>query len=287
MLRYYAYSRNNQAKKALKAATFNRFLLLGVDREQDCVAVFTDSIDETKTLLQYFPRMKPGTEVWILNPRLRGFIGDTNTALVSTSQPLIPITTHIPPNSLYPKPVTENENYSYFNFKTDSLQIANATYITNLCNSALCDGFGNKSDPCGCISASNRATGLKMELYCKEFEMDRVDVPIVDFASVTLGEVMMVEKFDVMALPSHDVDDAVRKIAEVQNQTGFRIIGWCRAAKETEHSISDAKIMHVVYCMPEGELCDDAKALRLKMASDDDNDNSDMLLKKLEKIASS
>ena len=117
--------------------------------------------------------------------------------------------------------------------------------------------------------------------------MDRVDVPIVDFASVTLGEVMMVEKFDVMALPSHDVDDAVRKIAEVQNQTGFRIIGWCRAAKETEHSISDAKIMHVVYCMPEGELCDDAKALRLKMASDDDNDNSDMLLKKLEKIASS
>ena len=249
-------------------------MLLGVDREQQCVAVFTDNIDQTKILLQYFPKLHPGTKVSILNPRLRGFIGETNTVLVTTSQPLIPFSLHTPLISLPPKPITENEDYSYFNFCTKDLTIANSTYIANSCNGVLCDGSGNKNDQCGCISASNRAVALQTELYCTEFELDRVDVPIVNFASVILGELVLAEKFDVMALQPHDVDDSLRIIAAAQNDTGFRLIGWCRAPKESDNSISDAKIMHVVSCLPEGgNFSDIAKIKLLKLPTPGDTDD--------------
>ena len=52
--------------------------------------LFTENIDHTKVIVQYFPQMHPGTELYVVNPRLRGFIGDTNTVLLTTSQPSIP-----------------------------------------------------------------------------------------------------------------------------------------------------------------------------------------------------
>ena len=267
MLRYYSFTRSNASKKTSRASIFNRFILLGVDRERQCVALFTDNIDHTKVLLKYFPDIQPGTRVDVLNPRLRGYIGETNTALITTSQPLIPYTLHSPLQNLLPKPVTENEDYSYFNFVTKDLQIGNATYVGNMCNSCLCDGSGDKNDPCGCISASFRATGLQMDLFCEEFDLDRVDVPIISHSSVMLGTIVMREKFDVFAMPSHTVDDGVRKFTEVQNANGgFRVIGWCRAPKETDHSISDAKLMHVVSCLPEGELSEIAKTARISLS---------------------
>ena len=137
-------------------------MLLGVDSEQQCVANFTNNIDQTKVLLQYVKILQPGTKVSILNPRLlRGFIGETNTVRVTDSQPLIPFSLHIPLTSFPPKPITENEHYSYFNFCTKDLTIANSTYIPNSCNGVLCDGSGNRNDQCGCISASNRAVALQ------------------------------------------------------------------------------------------------------------------------------
>ena len=274
LIRYYSYQKN-QSKKAAKTSSFNRFVLLGVDREQVCVAVFTDNIDHTKTLFQYFPKMQPGTKVSILNPRLRGYIGETNTVLVTTSQPLIPHCLHEPTVSLPPKPLTENEDYSYFNFSTKDLTIANSTYIVNACNGVLCDGTGNKNEVCGCISSNNRAVALYTELYCSEFEMlDRVDVPIVSFTSVSLGELVLAEKFDVLALPPHDVDDGIRMLATAQRVSGFRIIGWCRAPKESDNSISDAKVMHVVSCLPEGgKFSEIAKEKLLKLPAPSDTDD--------------
>ena len=264
LIRYYSYQKS-QAKKSARASTFNRFILLGVDREQECVAVFTENIDHTKTLLRYFPKMLPGTKVFILNPRLRGYIGDTNTALVSTSQPIIPYSYHLPAINLPPKPITQNEDYSYFNFMSTELQIANSTFVNNVCNGILCDGSGSKNDICGCISAANRAVALQTDLFCPEFDLDRVDVPIVSFISVKLGELVLSEKFDVMSLEPHDVDDGVKEIATAQNTEGFQIIGWCRAPKESDNSISDAKVMHVVACIPKAGFCTEAKAKLLKM----------------------
>ena len=256
-----------------KASTFNRFILLGVDREQQCIAVFTDNIDQTKMVLQYFPHMNPGTKVFVLNPRLRGLIGETNTALISTNQPLIPYNMHCPLIDLPPKPITQNEDYSYFNFKTKRLQTGGATYVINVCNGCLCQGAGDKNDPCGFISASNRAIGLTTDLYCPEFELDRVYVPIVKYTSVPLGITVMAEKFDVLSMESHDVDDGVRRFTAVQNENeGFRIVGWCRAPKESDDSISDAKIMHVVSCLPEGNLSEDAKNARLKPQNNESNE---------------
>ena len=98
--------------------------------------------------------MTPGIEVMILNPRLKGFIGDTNTALVSSAQPLILIKPYTALNNLLPKPITENEDYSFFNFITKSLQIGSATYVNNVCYGVLCDGSGNKNNQCGCIAAA-------------------------------------------------------------------------------------------------------------------------------------
>ena len=90
LVRFYAFSKN-QAKRSLKSATFNRSILLGIDREQESVALFTENIDHTKIIKQYFAHM---------NPRLRGYIGDTDTALVTTAQPLIPTEIHSPLDNL-------------------------------------------------------------------------------------------------------------------------------------------------------------------------------------------
>ena len=75
---------------------------------------------------------------------------------------------------------------------------------------------------------------------------------MLTYQSSILGELVIDEKFDVMALQPHDVDDRLRIIAAAQNDTGFRLVGWCRAPKESDNSILDAKIMHVVSCLPEG-----------------------------------
>ena len=133
------------------------------------------------------------------------------------------------------------------------------------------------------LRTNNRAVALHTELYCSEFEMmDRVDVPIVSFTNVSLRELVLAEKFDVMALPPHDVDDGVRMLATEQGASGFIIIGWCRAPKETDNSISDAKVMHVVSCLPGGgKFSDIAKEKLFKLPApldtdDFENENNDL-----------
>ena len=74
----------------------------------------------------------------------------------------------------------------------------------------------------------------------------------------------MADRFDVMLVPSQDVDDRVRQITQAQNEVGFRIIGWCRAPKESDQVISDAKVMRIVECTPVDGRTDEAKLLRLK-----------------------
>ena len=78
-------------KKMNRNATFNRFILLGLERQQECIALFTERIDETKIILRFFFEIMRGTEVFVLKPRLYGYIGDTNTAFITTAQPLIPL----------------------------------------------------------------------------------------------------------------------------------------------------------------------------------------------------
>ena len=172
-----------------KASKFNRLVMLGIQREQLCLAVFTSNIDSTKTLLQYFPHMTPGTEALILNRVLRGVIGDTNTALVSSAQPLIPLKPYTP--------ITQNEEYSFFNFVTKNLQTGRATLVNNVYNCVVYDGSGNKNRQC-CIAAANRAIGLHTEIYCSELDMNRVDVPLINFCSVAISQVLLIEKMDVM-----------------------------------------------------------------------------------------
>ena len=67
-----------------------------------------------------------------------------------------------------------------------------------------------------------------------------------------------------MLVPTHDVDDSIRRITEAQNSKGLRVIGWCHAPKETDQAISETKIMHIVYCGPASGLTDEALLLRLK-----------------------
>ena len=79
--------------------------------------------------------------------------------------------------------------------------------------------------------------------------------------AVSLGSQVITEKFHVMALAPHDVDDRIPRLASAQNEVSFRLIGWCRAPKETDQAISDAKILHVVSCVPE-------KGLSIKVSVD-------------------
>ena len=136
---------------------------------------------------QNFPHMNPGTKVFAFNLHLRGFVGKTNTALISMNQPLNPYIMHSPHFELPPKPITQSEDYPYFNFSRKHLQTGGATYLINVCNASLCQGAGDKNDPCRCISACNREFGLTKDLFCPEFELELFNVPIVKYGSVPLG----------------------------------------------------------------------------------------------------
>ena len=89
--------------------------------------------------------------------------------------------------------------------------VGNATHVSNESTGALCDGSGDKYDVCGCISASSRSVALESKLHCVEFEMERVEFPFVCFRSVTFGEAILADKFEVLALESHYLDDRVRE----------------------------------------------------------------------------
>ena len=84
--------------------------------------------------------------------------------------------------------------------------VRNATYNSNACYGAPCDGSGDKH-VCGCMSASSRSVALESELHCVEFDMERVEVPFVRFRSVTFREAISADKFDVLVLESQYVDD--------------------------------------------------------------------------------
>ena len=60
---------------------------------------------------------------------------------------------------------------------------------------------------------------------------------------------------DVFTIDPYELDDQLQEFVAAQSQKrGFRLTGWCRIPKECDDSLSDAKIMHVVYCLPEGDL---------------------------------
>ena len=126
--------------------------------------------------------------------------------------------------------------------------------------------LGIKTTNVAALPLQNRAIGLHTEINCSEFEeMDRVDVPLINFCSVALGEAVLNERMDVMMLAAHDVDVAVRHFVEVQKENnGFRIVGWSSAPKESEDCISDAKIMQVVSFQPIWPLTNAAKHARIK-----------------------
>ena len=60
------------------------------------------------------------------------------------------------------------------------------------------------------------------------------------------------EDLDVFTIDPYELDDQLREFLVAQSQKrGFRLTEWCRAPEKCDDSLSDAKIRHVVYCLPE------------------------------------
>ena len=72
---------------------FHRFFLFGNKMTEEVFALFTTSSVESHKVLPYNNAMVPGVEVKILNPHLEGLLKMTNTTIVSTIEPLVPIET--------------------------------------------------------------------------------------------------------------------------------------------------------------------------------------------------
>ena len=263
-MKYHLFNKN-YAKRQQKSTQYSRFILIGADNN-DAVALFTNNIDETKVLLQYFPHLAPGSPVFILNPRLRGYVNNSNTPLIQSSMPLIPMDSDaITTNTLLPRQITENEDYSWFNFQTKTLEIANAVFLKNVCGGIVCDATGDKTSPCGCIVASSKGVTLQADLNCEQLQDVRVDVPLVKFRSGRFANFLIASPCDVMALDPFDVDDTVRQFVAAQNEsTGFWVTGWCRAPKEQDDLISDARVMHVVDVRPVDAFTETALAARFR-----------------------
>ena len=130
---------------------------------------------------QSFPSPIPGTKISIPNPRFRGSISESNTALLQTNQPLVPLLNKTPEYDLLPQVTSDNEDFSWFSFVTNNLIRRNELYLKHVCSGKSGDDTGDEQEPCGCLCASNRGITFQSNLLFDELKSERVEKPTISF----------------------------------------------------------------------------------------------------------
>ena len=131
--------------------------------------MFTSTSVESQNILRFQNRIRPGTTIKILNPKMEGLLKSTNTPILSTIEPLVRIEPENCRRFTLPHSV-ETAVFKYFEFITDCLQIISATATENLCPGKLCDGQ-SLLENCDCTSvASKRIWALTVCFSCDELQ---------------------------------------------------------------------------------------------------------------------
>ena len=91
--------------------------------------------------------MEPGTPVWVLCPKVMGYLKGTQNPLVKFGDPLIPTERGI----IYKAPPVDVNvpNYVFFDFILNDFRVILAVPKDHVCSGKLCDSQG--SNPCNLV----------------------------------------------------------------------------------------------------------------------------------------
>ena len=117
---------------------FHRFFVFGNKFTEEVFALFTTSSVESHNILRYHSAFMPGVEVKILNPHWEGLLKMTNTTIVSTIEPLVPVDNE-PCRQLSSPHSVESGVFKYFEFNSNTVTILSATATDNVCPGNQCD----------------------------------------------------------------------------------------------------------------------------------------------------
>ena len=260
----------NQARK-LEMERYHRYIVLGVPGTPTVLTMFTQTSEETRRLLRYQKEIRPGSEVVVLKPNLEGTLAGGSTPLITTREPLIPVTAN---NLICLQPYDvegTSLEYKFFSFVTKGLHVDSVVIAENVCDGTLCDGH-TFHEPCGCVEASTKKTwGLLIEFRCPEFHGldENISLYSVQIASVFLTNEVRTYKADSDRIDRFDLDEQAQKIVDAINQVqGFRIEGWFKPAADDEGTALGNKRYHVSLLTPDKELTTEQAALKYNGVTD-------------------
>ena len=247
--------------RLLEVEKYHRFVMLGNRDTEEVFALFTSTANDSHNLLRYFSSIRPGVPIHILNPQLEGFLKLTNTCLLSTVEPLVPLAE--PPvirNLALPHSV-DVATFKYFEFTSTSVYMSSATPTECICPGFFCDAQ-TVLDPCGCIAVTSRKTwAITFQIRCDELRpMD--DVSFVELTSTNLTDLYVANSKRQLSptateFDPFDLDDAVLNLTRSINNTGgWKVKGWYKPSTSEDGVAQELRRIHFCSLSPVGMLTD-------------------------------
>ena len=151
-------------------STFDRFIVYGVPGTPHVLITFLKTPAATKHVMKFSNYMSPGSDVYIIMPRIASYLGPQNPEII-TNDPVIHVNSSpIATINVMPPADVEAPNYTCFDFVTKSLNVFVATPQDNVCTGSLCDAQTNNAS-CPCTSSDHhKHWALGMTFTCAEFD---------------------------------------------------------------------------------------------------------------------
>ena len=257
-LTYYKPAKNTFKVRHQEVSSYDRFLIFGVEGTNHVLLSFTQTSLESRRILGYSQQITPGTPVWVLCPKVIGYLKTTQNPLISINDPLIPSARW----TLYKAPPNDINvpNYVFFDFQPTNFRIVQAMPKDNVCTGKLCDAQG-ANPPCSCIVAeSKRHWAITFKISCNELNERITGEKNVEITSSSLTKLLVHTNKRTEQLSSDNVDtfemeDKVTALASnVFNTQGVRIIGWFKPAIDEEGVASGNFAYHISAIIPVAPL---------------------------------
>ena len=205
-------ARGNLTQVNKEVTTFDRFLLLGIPGTPHVMISFLKTPAATKQNLRFNNHFAPGTDVFVIMPRLASYLAPQNPEFV-TNDPIIPVPTPSTATIIVMPPAdVDAPNYTCFDFVTSTLNIFAATPQDNVCTGTFCDAQTNNAS-CACTMCdTHKHWALGVTFTCDEFQdiaRDHVTLTSSKTSGVFIANEKLQWPLTNDTIDPFDLDDAV------------------------------------------------------------------------------
>ena len=263
-INYFKPARHTFKTKHQEVNNYDRFIVLGVEGTNHVLLTFTQSSLESRRILCYSQSMEPGTAVWVLCPKVIGYLKATQNPLIRIGDPLIPTARDV----VYKLPPVDVNvpNYVFFDFIPTNYRLIQALPKDNVCSGKVCDG--QTSNPCPCIVAeSKKHWALTFRFTCNELSERVTGEKSVEITSTALTKRFIhpnkrTEQLSSDNLDTFEMEDAViQLLRDIVTNQGVRLIGWFKPAIDEEGVASGTFSYHISTILPVLPLTEAQNAL--------------------------